>query len=327
MQMGFKANLKVVDETDDKWIVEGYASVFGNVDSYYEIVEKGAFTEFLAQYPKDPKTGVSRFPKFIWAHDWSRPLGPTLEAREDEIGLYVRGELLKDVQDAKEAYALIKSGAMTDLSFGFRVRESDMNHDTGVLHLKKIDIYEWSPVLVGANPKATITGFKDASGADIKVPAEAIVPGPEEAPAADAPADDSAAGDTPAPVAPEGDAPAAADEAAGDEAPGESSDSTPAAPADTTPNDEGKEGAALSMKAALAQAVAALKEATDALEALNEATEDSEPAKSEDTPEVESREGKGSSDDRRVVKAILRDAREADRIMEKVIVRAKTFIR
>ncbi len=148
---GLKAEIKVLDE--DQGIIEAYVSVFGNVDSYGDVVVKGAFAEAI-------KNNFPRYPKGVWSHDWSMPIAKTLEIREDERGLYVKGQLLLDIQKAKEAYILIKEGVMTDFSFGYEVDESDFNQDTGIRYLKKLTIYEWSPVLVGANNRATLIGAK-----------------------------------------------------------------------------------------------------------------------------------------------------------------------
>ena len=319
------ASLKVVEEKDDRWIVEGYASVFGNVDSYGEVVDKGAFQEWLAAHPADPTTGIRRFPKFVRFHNWERPLGPTIYCEEDEIGLKVRGELLKEVQDAREEYALIKSGASTDLSFGFRVRGDAIDANTGFRHLTKIDIFEWSPVLVGANPKATITNIKsDGQVVEEDAPeAPADETPAEETPSTDAPSDENtpAAGDTPAPEE-ETPSPVAGDDA-GDQPEGD----TPAGEAPADDDEKSlKAGRVLSSKNrnAIQSACDAMKAATDALEALLDATEDDDSGKSSDTSKVETHEGKGTPE-RLVLKGILRDARKADKILEKVIIRAKTL--
>jgi len=294
-QLGFKADLKVVSEDDDKWIVEGYASVFGNVDSYQEVVDKGAFDAWIKEH-------FPRYPKFIWAHDWSKPLGPTLEVHEDEIGLFCRGELLKDVEQAREAYALIKSGAMTDLSFGFSVKEDSFDYEAGVRHLKQIAIYEWSPVLVGANPKATITGVKDdpanPSNTDTAPAAEPAAPAAEPAAAAD-----------PNPVSTDPQNPAPAD----------SGDGKTAQPAEV------KAGRVLSAKniSIVEAAMEAMQTAIDALEALLEAAEESGSASLDNTSVDQRGSDPGTM---RVVKAILKDARKADKVAESVIIRAKSIL-
>ena len=75
--------------------------------------------------------------------------------------MYVKAQLLLDIQKAKEAYILIKEGVVTDFSFGYQVDESQIDEQTGIRHLNKLTIYEWSPVLVGANNQATILSVKN----------------------------------------------------------------------------------------------------------------------------------------------------------------------
>lgn len=299
---------KVLD--DEKGIFEAYVSVFGNVDSYGEIVDKGAFKDWLAEYG-------GRYPKGVWAHDWSEPIIKTLECREDERGLYVKGQFVLAVQRAAEIYALMKEGVITDFSFGFRVLEDYLDPATNARHLKKIAIYEYSPVLVGANSQATLIGVK-TDGETVDAPADGgdgSGDGSGDAPKEGE--DTTASGDSPAPAeatpspeagadagaAPTGDSPAGDDDAKGLKA-----------------------GRVLSAKnrSAIESAVEAMRSATDALEALLDATEDDDSGKSSDTSKVETHEGKGSPE-RLVVRGILRDARKADKILEKVIVRAKTI--
>lgn len=301
-----ESQFKITDE--EKGIFEAYVSVFGNTDSYGEVVEKGAFVEWLTIHK-------GRYPKGVWAHDWSEPIIKTLEIYEDDYGLKVKGQFVLEVQRAREIYALMKQGVITDFSFGFRVQEDAWDEVAKVRRLKKIAIYEYSPVLVGANDQAILQSVK-SDGAEVveEIDEEEETP---ETPTEETPVEDTttAPGESPAPVE-ETPSPEAASEAEADPAP--SSDDTPSPEA--TP--EEPKGVAPSKKSAIAQAVDALRKAADALEAAETATEDEEP-KSSDTSPVEGRAGKGTKGDHRVVRAILRDARKADKIIESVIIRAK----
>lgn len=153
--------------SDEQGIVEAYVSIFGNVDSYGEIVEKGAFAESLKL----------KLPKVVWSHNWDMPIGVVLEAREDEKGLYVKFQLIKGVQKADEALALMqaKGGdgrpAIDEFSIGYSVDEEEIGTD-GVVHLKKLRLYEISPVLVGANSATellTVKGIRGVDEVEIKV--------------------------------------------------------------------------------------------------------------------------------------------------------------
>lgn len=146
------SSFKAIDEAAG--IVEAYVSIFGNVDAANEIVEKGAFTESLKR----------KLPKAVWSHDWEQPIGAVLEAREDAKGLYVKIQLVLTVQKAKEAYELMKNGAIDEFSIGYAVEESNID-DKGVRHLTKLTLYEVSPVLVGCNPATELLSVK---GAEVK---------------------------------------------------------------------------------------------------------------------------------------------------------------
>lgn len=146
---------KIIDvKADDvAGIVEAYVSIFGNVDLAGEVVDKGAFAESLGK----------KLPKMVWSHDWEQPIGTTLEAREDEKGLYIKAQLVKGVQKAEEAIALMLAGAIDEFSIGYSVQE-DYIGDDGFRHLKKLRLYEYSPVLVGANQETELLSVKGADG-------------------------------------------------------------------------------------------------------------------------------------------------------------------
>lgn len=139
-------------------VFEGFGSVFGNVDSYKEIVAPGAFAESLAAWKS-----AGRLPPVLWQHRSGEPIGPYLEMEEQPVGLWVKGQLLvEDVQRAKEARALMKAKAVNGLSIGFVTREDSFDRVTGIRTLKKIDLWEVSVVTFPANPAAQISSIKSA---------------------------------------------------------------------------------------------------------------------------------------------------------------------
>lgn len=142
----------------DDGTFEGYGSVFGNVDSYGEVVEPGAFTASLV----DARRKGGRV-KMLWQHDPNQPIGVWDDLAEDNKGLYVKGTLLKDVSPrAAEAYGLLKAGALDGLSIGYRVVESAPHADKqGVLALKKLNLKEVSIVTFAANERARVDSVKD----------------------------------------------------------------------------------------------------------------------------------------------------------------------
>lgn len=150
-----KAKINLLETKDekgnsqDKGIIEAYVSIFDNVDLGGDKIIKGAFAESLK----------TKLPKGVWMHKWEEPIAKTLEAREDDNGLYIKGKLVLGVQRAKEAYELLKEGVVDEFSIGYRVLDDEWD-ENGNRILKKLRIYEWSPVLVGMNPETELISVK-----------------------------------------------------------------------------------------------------------------------------------------------------------------------
>ncbi len=164
LESGAKLGLKVRDfalqfkadgVTDDGKFF-GYGSVFGNKDSYGEVVAPGAFTESLAEIAsKGRKVPV------LWQHRSDQPIGVYDSIVEDERGLKVSGQLLhEDVALAREALALMKAGAVSGLSIGYWVRGSNFDDKTKIRTLTKLDLEEVSLVTFPANDDARVEAVK-----------------------------------------------------------------------------------------------------------------------------------------------------------------------
>ncbi|MDE3059729.1 MAG: HK97 family phage prohead protease, partial [Pseudomonadota bacterium] len=116
----------------------GYASVFNIVDNQRDIVLRGAFAQTLKG-----RTGEV---KLLWQHQQEEPIGVFERIFEDRRGLYVEGTLLLDVSRAREAYALLKAGALKGLSIGYSPVRYTIEHKTGVRLLAAVDLWEVSLV-------------------------------------------------------------------------------------------------------------------------------------------------------------------------------------
>ena len=149
--VAFKAS-----EVNDDGTFSGYASVFGNVDSYGEIVEAGAFADSI----KRIKDSGDPLP-VLWQHRAGEPIGGSDELVEDEHGLKTSGWLLKsEIPRAAEAHALLKRKVVKGLSIGYYVEDSSYNDKTGVRTLKKLDLVEYSIVTFPANTLAQVDAVK-----------------------------------------------------------------------------------------------------------------------------------------------------------------------
>jgi HK97 family phage prohead protease len=138
----------------------GYASVFNKVDLQSEIVAPGAFTRSLAQWARQSQT-----PAMLWMHDPTQPIGIWLSLREDASGLRVEGRLALRTQKGAEAHELLRMGALTGLSIGYRVISSRIDAKRKVRVLTDVDLFEVSLVTFPANEAARVSEVKSPSDA------------------------------------------------------------------------------------------------------------------------------------------------------------------
>lgn len=151
----FPFHTKEVGETGE---FSGYASVFDTIDWYGDVVRKGAFVDSLAKWKAQDK-----LPPILWQHRADQPLGPHIEMREDEKGLFVRGRLLIDeIEQARAAHALLKNKVIGGMSIGFDVPEDGMSFDgkASVWNITKVNLWENSLVTFPANVDAQVENVK-----------------------------------------------------------------------------------------------------------------------------------------------------------------------
>lgn len=136
-------------------VIAGYASLFGLTDQGGDAVLPGAFAAGLARL-----AGKGGKVRMLWQHDPARPIGVWDEIREDGKGLWVRGRLLPDVAQAREAAALIEAGAIEGLSIGYRTIRAERDAK-GRRALAEVELWEVSLVTFPMLPQARV-GRKDA---------------------------------------------------------------------------------------------------------------------------------------------------------------------
>lgn len=140
------------DSVDEAGHFTGYASVFGQLDSYGDIVDKGAFKKTL----KERK----RF-KLLWSHEYYSPGIGYVELEEDDKGLRVTdGQLYLEIEKARDAYVNMKNGTLDGLSIGYSIVKENIDRSTNERHLKEISLWEVSLCNFQACPGATVTDVK-----------------------------------------------------------------------------------------------------------------------------------------------------------------------
>ncbi len=142
----FRFHMKLVESDRDRRRIEGYAST-RDLDRTGEVVEPGAFAGSLKDFMANPVV--------TYMHDWSNPVGKVLDARIDEVGLFIRAEVS---QTADRVWRLIEEGILRAFSIGYEVVEEKLVD--GVNHIFKLRLYEVAIVSIPANQRALFSVSK-----------------------------------------------------------------------------------------------------------------------------------------------------------------------
>jgi len=154
----FPFTLTKYDEKEGTF--SGYASIFGVVDSYNEVVDAGAFTKTL----KERKSRT-----LFWSHDSYRPGVGRTEPVEDKIGLRLDdARLYLDIALAKDIYINMKNGTLDGLSIGYKTMDEWVDPVTRVRHLKEIALWEISLCNFQACPGAVVFDVKSIGPGELK---------------------------------------------------------------------------------------------------------------------------------------------------------------
>ncbi|MHB9880076.1 HK97 family phage prohead protease [Pacificimonas sp. ICDLI1SI03] len=124
----------------------GYAAVFDVPDRGRDVVRKGAFKDVRLPVP------------LLWQHGADRPVGRVVRAEEDARGLRVICEFAEGAESAAEAAALVKGGALSGLSFGYRTKRARSDRARGVRELLEVELVEVSLVTFPMQPLARVIG-------------------------------------------------------------------------------------------------------------------------------------------------------------------------
>lgn len=151
---------------DNAGTFSGYGAIFGNVDSYGEIIKRGAFAGSLSEWKAKGK-----WPKMLCQHGgWGvgaedmLPAGKWDDMSEDSKGLKVTGHLFAMNTDRGQyLYEGLKSGELDSLSIGFQTVDSTTETRDGETYklLTNLKLWEVSIVTFPANDKAKISSVKN----------------------------------------------------------------------------------------------------------------------------------------------------------------------
>jgi hypothetical protein len=141
---------------DDAWTFEGYASVFGGVDAHQDTIVAGAY-DYTLRTNGQPKLYLEH----IWANPFvggsqALPIGKC-SCKEDDHGLYLRGELTQGMSVSTDVRAAMKHGTIDGLSVGGFVKKGDYDEtESGRVIRRWTKLIEVSVVAMPADGKARI---------------------------------------------------------------------------------------------------------------------------------------------------------------------------
>jgi phage head maturation protease len=167
----------LIDADDATGVVEAIVSVTGVLDEDRDVIKPGSYAKTLAK----------RRPKGIFVHDWSKWVARTEEIAElmpgdprlpkqtkngrpwpsEAGGLYVKARFNLDTPEGKAAYSNVKFFSETgecEWSIGYKVPPGkSVRTKSGERHIEEVDLFEYSPVLFGANVMSGTLSVKSAA--------------------------------------------------------------------------------------------------------------------------------------------------------------------
>ncbi|ALJ20385.1 HK97 family phage prohead protease [Microbacterium sp. No. 7] len=153
----------------DDGLAEGefivYPSTFTRTpDAYGDVVAKGAFAEGIA-HRRDAGIHLPG----LFGHRMDDPdyfVAAAIEEDEDDHGWRVKGAFDMDAPKGAQTYRLVKSGRVRELSFAYdTLEEAQVTLDDGTKanELRKLDVFEFSFVPIGANRDTSVVAVKSAT--------------------------------------------------------------------------------------------------------------------------------------------------------------------
>lgn len=145
----------------------GYGAIFGNVDSYGDRIDQGAFKTSLRDWEAKGKLPpmLLQHGGFFGPVDDMLPVGKWTSMEENTKGLKVEGELFALGTDRGQLiYEGMKAGSLDGLSIGYRAKKYTVGtkptEPTRTLH--EVELRELSIVTFPANDKALVGSVKAA---------------------------------------------------------------------------------------------------------------------------------------------------------------------
>lgn len=139
------------EESDGRLRISGWAAYYNNIDSYGDIIIRGAFAKTLIER----KGRIA----FCLQHDIWDPVAKIEVLEERDKGLWVEALISASEEDVQ---IKVKEGILSEMSIGYRTinSRSEIQDGIEVTLLTEVKLIEISLVTVAANPLAKVVDMK-----------------------------------------------------------------------------------------------------------------------------------------------------------------------
>ena len=152
-EMQFRA----VEEDEQSYIVEGYATTFN--DPYVMYEWEGV--KYKEEIDRDALLDADMSDViFLYNHEgmvYARQANGTLQLSQNDKGLYIRADL-SSTEASRQMFESIKAGLVTQMSWAFTIAEEEYDEKKHLRSIRKVNkVYDVSAVSIPANPNTDIS--------------------------------------------------------------------------------------------------------------------------------------------------------------------------
>jgi len=152
-EMQFRA----VEEDEQSYIVEGYATTFN--DPYVMYEWEGV--KYKEEIDRDALLDADMSDViFLYNHEgmvYARQANGTLQLSQNDKGLYIRADL-SSTEASRQMFESIKAGLVTQMSWAFTIAEEEYDEKKHLRRIRKVNkVYDVSAVSIPANPNTDIS--------------------------------------------------------------------------------------------------------------------------------------------------------------------------
>ena len=148
---------RAVEEDEQSYIVEGYATTFDDPYIMYEFDG----VKYKEEIDRDALLDADMSDViFLYNHEgmvYARQANGTLQLSTNDKGLYIRADL-SSTEASRQMFESIKAGLVTQMSWAFTIAEEEYDEKKHLRSIRKVNkVYDVSAVSIPANPNTDIS--------------------------------------------------------------------------------------------------------------------------------------------------------------------------